>query len=89
MRRVPILKMNAPWLLAAGPLMLVFGAFGGARFATHQAVLTEMRPQSRGTVMALNAAGQQFGIVFGSAIGGLVLSQFDYGALGSLRRCWR
>lgn len=77
-----ILEMNAPWLLAAAPLMLVFGAFGGARFATHQAVLTEMRPQSRGTVMALNAAGQQFGIVLGSAIGGLVLSQFNYGALG-------
>jgi predicted MFS family arabinose efflux permease len=41
-----------------------------------------MTPELRGTVMALNASGQQFGIVTGSALGGLVLSMVGYAGLG-------
>jgi predicted MFS family arabinose efflux permease len=72
----------APWLPVAGAYLLLFAAAGGARFASAQAVMTEMAPERRGTVMALNAGGQQFGIVTGSAIGGLILGWTDYTGLG-------
>ena len=62
--------------------LLIFATAGGARFASSQAIMTEMSPKYRGTVMALNASGQQFGIVTGSALGGLVLDRFGYTALG-------
>lgn len=62
--------------------LLIFATAGGARFASSQAIMTEMSPKYRGTVMALNASGQQFGIVTGSALGGFVLDRFGYTALG-------
>lgn len=72
----------APNLATAGGLLFLFAAFGGARFACAQAVMTQMAPHRRGTVMALSASGQQFGIVTGSALGALTLAISDYIALG-------
>ncbi len=69
--------------MAAGfAFLFLFALAGGARFASSQAIMTEMSPGDRGTVMALNAAGQQFGIVTGSVVGGLALEAGGYGALG-------
>lgn len=68
------------WLAAV--LFFVFSIAGGARFAAQQALLSEMAPAMRGTVMALNAACQQFGIVTGSLTGGLVLTAWDYTGIG-------
>ncbi|WP_322797464.1 MFS transporter [Tepidiforma sp.] len=62
--------------------LFLFAVAGGARFASSQAIMTEMSPGDRGTVMALNAAGQQFGIVTGSLVGGMALEAGGYGALG-------
>ncbi|WP_322818238.1 MFS transporter [Tepidiforma sp.] len=62
--------------------LFLFAVSGGARFASSQAMMTEMSPAYRGTVMALNAAGQQFGIVTGSLVGGLALEVGGYTALG-------
>ena len=72
----------APHLAFAAFFLFIFAAFGSARFASAQAVMTEMAPARRGTVMALGAAGQQFGIVLGSALGGLVLEIWGYTGLG-------
>jgi predicted MFS family arabinose efflux permease len=72
----------APHLVVAAGFLLAFAAAGGARFASAQAAMTEMLPARRGTVMALVASGQQFGIVAGSAVGGLVLDAWGYTALG-------
>ncbi len=72
----------SPWLVAAAVFLLLFSTAGGARFASAQAVVSEMSPERRGTVMALNASGQHFGIVTGSAVGWLVLTVSDYGWLG-------
>ncbi len=63
-------------------MLLLFASAGGARFTTQQAIMTEMSPRFRGTVMALNASCQQFGIVAGSALGGLVLTVWGYTGLG-------
>lgn len=72
----------SPHLAFAGLFLFIFAGFGSARFASAQAVMTEMSPSRRGTVMALSAAGQQFGIVAGSALGGLVLEFWGYRGLG-------
>jgi len=77
-----LITTASPWLVAAAVFLFLFSTAGGARFASAQAVVSEMAPRRRGTVMALNAAGQQFGIVTGSALGGLVLTQFGYTGLG-------
>lgn len=63
-------------------LIFLFATAGGARFASAQAITSELLPERRGTVMALNAAGQQFGIVTGSALGALTLSLTGYAGLG-------
>lgn len=77
------LQTTAAVTLWLGALVLfLFATSGGARFAAAQAIVSEMAPNQRGTVMALNAAGQQFGIVVGSALGGLVLGAFGYTGLG-------
>jgi predicted MFS family arabinose efflux permease len=72
----------SPHIAFAAVFLFLFANFGAARFASAQAVMTEMAPQRRGTVMALAAAGQQLGIVAGSAVGGLVLGLGGYTALG-------
>lgn len=72
----------SPGLVFAFAFLLLFATAGGARFASAQAVMTEMSPEHRGTVMALNASGQNFGIVTGSALGGLVLDLWGYTGLG-------
>ncbi len=68
--------------VGAALFLFGFATAAGARFASAQAMLTEMAPSQRGTVMALNASGQQFGIVAGSALGGLVLDLWGYAAIG-------
>lgn len=79
---ISLVTTLSPHMLVVVALLLVFSTFSGARFASAQAVLSEMTPERRGTVMALNASGQQFGIVTGSAVGGVVLSIFGYAGLG-------
>ncbi|MEJ5221195.1 MAG: MFS transporter, partial [Tepidiforma sp.] len=77
------LTTTAAAAMAAGlGFLFLFAVSGGARFASSQAIMTEMSPGDRGTVMALNAAGQQFGIVTGSLVGGLALEAGGYAALG-------
>ncbi|MCC7366036.1 MAG: MFS transporter [Dehalococcoidia bacterium] len=72
----------APHIVVAGAFVFGFAACGGARFTGAQAQLTELAPERRSTVMALSAAGQQFGIVAGSLTGSLVLTLGGYTWLG-------
>ncbi|MFN0095950.1 MAG: MFS transporter, partial [Dehalococcoidia bacterium] len=72
----------APHWAIGGLFILLFAIFGGARFASSQAVLTELMPGRRGTVMSLGATGQQLGIVIGSFLGGRALDTWGYTALG-------
>jgi predicted MFS family arabinose efflux permease len=77
------LTTTAAAVMAVGlAFLFLFAVSGGARFASAQAIMTEMSPGDRGTVMALNASGQQFGIVTGSVVGGLALEVGGYTALG-------
>jgi predicted MFS family arabinose efflux permease len=79
---ITLVTVASPWVWLAFGFLFTFATFSGARFASAQAVTTELLPSHRGTVMALNASGQQFGIVTGSLIGAAVLEIWGYGALG-------
>lgn len=79
---ITLVTVASPWMAVAFVFLFIFASFSGARFAGAQAVTTEMNPVHRGTVMALNASGQQFGIVTGSLIGGAVLETWGYSGLG-------
>ncbi len=79
---ITLVTVAAPWIALAFVLLFVFALFSGARFASAQAVTTELNPTHRGTVMALNASGQQFGIVTGALIGAGALQLWGYSALG-------
>ena len=72
----------SPHEIVGVAFIFLFATAGGARFASAQAITSELSPSRRGTVMALNASGQQFGIVAGSTIGALTLSVFGYTGLG-------
>lgn len=79
---ISLVTIASPFIAIAFAFLFVFSTFSGARFASAQAVTTEMRPEMRGTVMALNASGQQWGIVTGSLIGGFVVDTWGYTGLG-------
>lgn len=79
---IALVTTASPVMAVAFVFLFTFATFSGARFASAQAVTTEMRPEMRGTVMALNASGQQWGIVTGSLIGGFVVDSWGYAGLG-------
>ncbi|MBK6560215.1 MAG: MFS transporter [Dehalococcoidia bacterium] len=79
---ISLVTTASPVIGMAIGFLFTFSLFSGARFASAQAVTTELVPEHRGTVMALNASGQQFGIVTGSLIGAGVLEVFGYRGLG-------
>lgn len=72
----------APHVLVSLAFVLVFTTAWGGRFTSMQALVSEMAPERRGTVMALFSSWQQFGIVAGSALGAYVLRAGGYQALG-------
>lgn len=78
-----ILETNviiAVWFAAL--LNFLYAIPGGARFATSTAMTTELAPERRGTMMAINSSAQQLGIMSGAAIGGLTVAASGYAALG-------
>lgn len=79
---ISLVTVASPVMTVAFAFLFLFSLFSGARFASAQAVTTEMKPEMRGTVMALNASGQQWGIVTGSLIGGFVVDSWGYTGLG-------
>lgn len=79
---ISLVTVASPVMSVAFAFLFLFSLFSGARFASAQAVTTEMKPEMRGTVMALNASGQQWGIVTGSLIGGFVVDTWGYTGLG-------
>lgn len=70
----------AVWLAAL--VNFVYAMPGGARFAAATAMMTEMAPERRGTMMAINASFQQFGIMAGAATGALAVSLGGFATLG-------
>jgi len=77
-----LLTAGAAGLPAALACLLLFAIPNGARNTSGQALLTEMLPGVRGTLLSLAAAGGQLGVVLGSVLGGWVIESLGYGWLG-------
>ena len=74
-------------LLVTSALNLVLSAVIGARFATNSTLLTEQVPEARGTLLALSGATGSLSIVGGAAIGGLLIDNYGFWALGVFCMC--
>ena len=62
--------------------LLLFAIPNGARNTGGQALLSELLPHMRGTVLALASAGAHLGIVGGSILGGAVIQNLGYWYMG-------
>ncbi len=71
-------------LLVAATLNLLLSSASGARFATNTALLSELAPNARGTMMAVNSSIVSVGIVAGTTAGGILVDGLGFGALGML-----
>ena len=71
-------------LAAASLLNLLLATASGARFATNTAMLSELAPNARGTMMAVNSSIVSVGIVLGTTIGGVLIDAAGFGALGAM-----
>lgn len=79
------LEVNATGsLVLAVVLNLLVSTVSGARFATNTAMLSELAPTARGTMMAVNSAIVSLGIVVGTTAGGALVDGFGYAAVGAM-----
>jgi predicted MFS family arabinose efflux permease len=73
---------SALWLAIV--LNSIMAVPGGIRFTAGNALLTELVPSSRATMMSMNSAALQIGAMLGTAVGGfLIATTGKYTALGS------
>jgi predicted MFS family arabinose efflux permease len=77
-----LLTTATGWAVISVAVLLLFAIHNGARVVSARALLTQMSPQARGTVMSVNAAGMQFATVTGSIVGGLAIDAAAYTYLG-------
>ncbi|HYY53899.1 MAG TPA: MFS transporter [Candidatus Dormibacteraeota bacterium] len=71
-------------LVVAALLNLLVAGASGARFATNTAMLSELAPNARGTMMAVNSSIVSVGIVLGTTAGGIIVDAAGFGALGAM-----
>ena len=64
-------------------LNFLVAAASGARFATNTALLSELAPEARGTMMAVNSSIVSAGIVLGTSLGGVLIDRLGFAALGA------
>ncbi|MGH2450762.1 MAG: MFS transporter [Candidatus Limnocylindria bacterium] len=74
-------------LLAAAALNLVLSAVIGGRFTANQALLSEQMPEARGTMLSISSSTVSVGMVAGAAIGGILVDQYGFWALGLFCAC--
>ncbi|MPZ22604.1 MAG: MFS transporter [Dehalococcoidia bacterium] len=77
-----LLTTAAPWPALAMVFLFAFAVPTGARMASSRAVLTELSPPLRTTIMGINTAGLQFGVLLGSLAGALAIDWVGYAYLG-------
>lgn len=69
-------------LVLAVVLALAIAVLGGARFATNTTLISELAPNARGTVFAINSTIVSIGIVVGTSVGGILVDTYGYEGLG-------
>jgi predicted MFS family arabinose efflux permease len=68
------------WLAVV--VLLLMAVLAGARFATNMAMISELAPGARGTLLAVNSSIVSVGIVVGTAVGGILIDSFGYEVFG-------
>ena len=72
-------------LLAAVALHVIWSIPNGGRMPAANALLTEVLPERRGTVVGLNSAASSAGTLIGASVGGVILgSEWGLSGLGAL-----
>lgn len=79
---IALLTILTDWQVAAFALVFLLAIPNSAQFMNSQALMTELLPELRGTVMAMFTASVQFGFVAGALVGGLVIESLGYTWLG-------
>jgi predicted MFS family arabinose efflux permease len=70
-------------MIAAFGLHLAWSLPNGSRGPAANALLTEVLPERRGTVISLNSAASSLGVFLGASFGGLIVeSPAGFGGLG-------
>lgn len=77
-----LLFLYMPSFWVALPFDYLGAFFGGMASSAGVSLSLEQVPKFRGTMMSLNTAFSSLGVFLGSALGGVVLELFSYGALG-------
>lgn len=70
-------------LLVAAALNLVLSTVIGGRFTANQALLSEQMPAARGTMLSISSSVVSAGMVGGAAVGGILVDQLGFWALGA------
>ena len=84
---MPFMVLQLNWVAGvffAAALNLMTAGPNGARFASTSTLMSELVPQARGTMLALNSSVQTLGIMMGSILGGVAIAVSGYGLLGWL-----
>jgi predicted MFS family arabinose efflux permease len=71
-------------LFAAVAIHVAWAVPNGARGPAANALLTEVLPARRGTVVSLNSGASALGTLLGASVGGLAVGLFGFPALGAL-----
>ncbi len=62
----------------------ISGFIGGISYSSNINFTLDQAPKSRGTIMSINSAFIYLGIAVGGAIGGILLSNFNYQVVGAI-----
>jgi predicted MFS family arabinose efflux permease len=73
-------NVGAFWLSAVASIVLFL--FASSAFLAGNSLTLEQETEFRGTLMSVNSAARGVGATLGTMVGGLVLLQYGYSALG-------
>ena len=76
--------MNVASLVLVIGLCVFMSVMAGVVLTCANSLLLGQVPSFKGTVLSLNSAGTQLGIIFSTALGGFVLGYYDWGVMGLL-----
>ena len=77
---VSVFNLSVFWISAAASIILFL--FASSSFLAGNSLTLEQDSEFRGLMMSVNSVARGLGSTFGTMIGGLILLQFGYGALG-------
>ncbi len=84
-----VMPLAAPFVMAAGLVVVVWGVAGWLNGPAQQQRLLTLAPDQPAVILSLNASGLYLGIAIGAAVGGLVLQRGSFLLLGVVGALWQ